>query len=139
LKYLSPGEYEEGRTFSKIYFDNSFLFSSTCKNRSFILLEHNICRTKSQSRRIVFCSRYRTHISHIGSNPDTNKVKCKWRIIEKQENGKTDRQWEQAEQMGTTKCYHGYCYHLANVIKLNQIYQSKITLLYLMYVPGSFA
>ncbi len=38
---------EESGTFEKGYFKNSFLFSSTRKNGSFILLEHNVCRTKS--------------------------------------------------------------------------------------------
>ncbi len=34
---------EEGGTFDNGYFNNSCLFSLTRKNRSFILLEHNIC------------------------------------------------------------------------------------------------
>jgi hypothetical protein len=43
-------EFEEGGTFDNSYFDSSFLFSLTCKNRSFILLDHNICQTKTRLR-----------------------------------------------------------------------------------------
>ncbi len=35
-------------------------------------------------------------------------------------------------------CYPDRCYHLVNVIKLDLIYQSKITLLYIMYVSELF-
>ncbi len=47
----------EGGMLDKSYFNNCFLLSATCQIRSFILLKHNIGRTKSWPR-IMFCNCY---------------------------------------------------------------------------------